>query len=132
MVSEDVFEPLFLGFPGVSLESFVSIFGRGLTLEFRFLHFMVIVLTVFSNSLLPPVGRISVWTVFPQVCDFLSGPWSSVGLLFLFQEKIVLSLGMSQRNFSVYLSVIWSSESCVVSLFLGSLGWSGSVRGNND
>jgi hypothetical protein len=31
VASEDVFEPLFLVFPGVSLEIFVSFFGGGLT-----------------------------------------------------------------------------------------------------
>ena len=100
-----MFEPLFLVFPGVSLEIFVSFFGGGLTSwEVSFppfhgkngqhkYHEMVLVLTVFSNSLLPPTVRISVRTAFPQVRDFLSGSWSSAGLLFLFQEKIVFPLG---------------------------------------
>ena len=52
MVFEDVFEPLSLGFPDVSLENF---------------------------SLFPPESRISVWTVLPQVCDFWSGSWSDTG-----------------------------------------------------
>ena len=84
-------------------------FGR-----FRVLHFVVVVLTDFSSSLRPPVARIPVRTVFPQVCDFLPESWSSSGFLFWFHEKIVLPLGMSQRNFGMCLSMSWSSESWAV------------------
>ena len=38
--------------------------------RFRVLHFVVLVLTAFSNSLRPPADRISVRTTFPQVRDF--------------------------------------------------------------
>ena len=75
--------------------------------RFRDLHFVVLVLTDFSSPLRPPATRIAVWTVFPQVCDFLPESWSSSGFLFWFQEKIVLPLGMSQRNFGMSLSMSW-------------------------
>ena len=82
--------------------------------KFRVLHFVVLVLTAFSSSLRPPEARIAVWTVFPQVCDFLPESWSSSGFLFWFHEKIVLPLGMSQRNSGMCLSMSWSSESWTV------------------
>ena len=74
----------------------------GVTLgRFRVLHFVVLVLTAFSNSLRPPVTRIEVRTIFPQVRYFFPGSWSSSGFLFWFHEKIVLPMGMSQRNFGM-------------------------------
>ncbi len=95
-----VVEPFFIVFPCVTLEGFESFSGGGLTFgKFCFLHFMVLVCIAFSSSLLPPVTRISVRTVFPQVRDFLSGSWSSSELLFLFHEKMVLSLRRSHRSF---------------------------------
>ncbi len=72
---EDVFEPLFLFFHLLPCKDLSPSLVGGLPLgKFRFLHFVVLVFTVFSNSLLPPAARISVRTVFPQIfCQSLGG-----------------------------------------------------------
>jgi hypothetical protein len=72
--------------------------------KFCFLHFVVLVFTFFSSSLLPPATRISVQTVFPQVCDFFSDSSLSSEISLFFYEKMVLTLERSHKSFGVYVS----------------------------
>ena len=80
--------------------------------KFCFLHFSVVVCIAFSSSFRPPAALISARTALLHVRDFLLGAWSSPGSPFLFQVKIVLPLGRSQRIFGVCWSC--SSASCAV------------------